>query len=355
MEAFVSRKKRKLSPDTSTNRHIRNAFDEDSTDVKLATLASLYPGLEQVILLETLITSNGSVEEATQNLAIYVDERQPPGQKVVGYQSSLHSAFGLEKKISRAATKKGQTLHLYSLEDVAAHTPCSIIHNFLPAEEANGLLLELLAEAPSYERQAFKMFENVVYSPHTASFYVESLEEKKKHQTEYLYQGGYLNVGDLKVLGICSQLQDVRELLPQMRAVSARVEEAVNKEVEKRIKSHYPGGQKLQYQSPERWKPNCAFVNCYDGGRESVGYHSDQLTYVGPRAIIGSISLGVAREFRVRKVVAKDDNPERDKVRDNSRADAEGQVAIHLPHNSLLVMHAEMQEEWKVSWLVGLS
>lgn len=31
------------------------------------------------------------------------------------------------------------------------------------------------------------------------------------------------------------------------------------------------------------------------------------------------------------------------------RADAEGQISIHLPHNSLLVMHAEMQEEWKHS------
>ena len=30
-------------------------------------------------------------------------------------------------------------------------------------------------------------------------------------------------------------------------------------------------------------------------------------------------------------------------------SDAAGQIAIHLPHNSLLVMHAEMQEEWKHS------
>ena len=71
----------------------------------------------------------------------------------------------------------------------------------------------------------------------------------------------------------------------------------------------------------------------------SVGYHSDQLTYLGPRAVIGSLSLGVAREFRVRKVVARDANDD----------DAEGQIAIHLPHNSLLVMHASMQEEWKHS------
>jgi hypothetical protein len=89
----------------------------------------------------------------------------------------------------------------------------------------------------------------------------------------------------------------------------------------------------------------------------SVGYHSDQLTYLGPRAIIGSISLGVAREFRVRKVVAKDEQPEEGSPKKvdsaakqlTDRADVEGQIAIHLPHNSLLVMHAEMQEDWKHS------
>jgi hypothetical protein len=93
----------------------------------------------------------------------------------------------------------------------------------------------------------------------------------------------------------------------------------------------------------------------------SVGYHSDQLTYLGPRAIIGSLSLGVAREFRVRKIVARDEDPEEKAdgpdenvtdAKDNTspdRADQQGQIAIHLPHNSLLVMHAEMQEEWKHS------
>jgi len=91
----------------------------------------------------------------------------------------------------------------------------------------------------------------------------------------------------------------------------------------------------------------------------SVGYHSDQLTYLGPRAIIGSISLGVAREFRVRRIVAQDDEKaeaETDDqpkagspIKSNDRGDLQGQIAIHLLHNSLLVMHAEMQEEWKHS------
>lgn len=32
------------------------------------------------------------------------------------------------------------------------------------------------------------------------------------------------------------------------------------------------------------------------------------------------------------------------KMANEDRADTEGQISIHLPHNSLLVMHAEMQE-----------
>ena len=132
-----------------------------------------------------------------------------------------------------------------------------------------------------------------------------------------------------------------------MRDVSSNVQHAVNNEIAIRIKYHYPDGKKLKYQSPHEWIPNAAFVNCYQGGSQSVGYHADQLTYLGPRAVIGSLSLGVAREFRVRKIVARDDEERADSK--NQRADAEGQIAIHLPHNSFLVMHAEMQEEWKHS------
>lgn len=148
-----------------------------------------------------------------------------------------------------------------------------------------------------------------------------------------------------------------------MRKVSTVVQQAVNDEIQRRIRDFYPDGRKLKYQSPEEWKPNAAFVNCYAGGAENVGYHSDQLTYLGPRAIIGSLSLGVAREFRVRRIVARDAAPLADeadaggdgfytdqtKRPDEGRANAEGQIAIHLPHNSLLIMHAEMQEEWKHS------
>ena len=181
------------------------AIEDDDTDIKLAILSSLYPSIDNSFLLDTLISAEGSVETASKTLSrsfTNVQEtkhEQKSPTKGVGYQSSL-SSWGLSKgdpsspRKRYKVTRKGQTLHLYSPEDVSAHTPCSIIHNFLPPYEANDLLKELLEEAPTFERQTFKLFDNVVTSPHSACFYVESLEERKRQQTEYLYNGAYLTV-----------------------------------------------------------------------------------------------------------------------------------------------------------------
>ena len=58
----------------------------------------------------------------------------------------------------------------------------------------------------------------------------------------------------------------------------------------------------------------------------------------------------MAREFRVRRILPQDrggDDGENDNDNDAPNPDAAGQISIHLPHNSLLVMHADMQEQWK--------
>ncbi|KAH8820080.1 hypothetical protein F5884DRAFT_37352 [Xylogone sp. PMI_703] len=347
MDAFVSRKRRRIttpSPDSADSESAAHTAhgdgDEESTDFKLALLSSLYPRMAQDALLDILLAHEGDVDKTAEALKNDASPRKRSSTSAaIGYQSSL-SAFSqpslsidsLSPKKRKLLSKKGQTLHLYTPEDVAAHTPCTIIHNFLPPEDANALLEELLAESETFEKITFKLFDNVVQSPHTSCFYVESLEEQARQKSEYIYNGGLLT--------------DVRQLTPQMRYISTRVTEAVNSEVQNRIKSHYPDGKKLKYQSPLPWSPNAAFVNCYTGAAESVGYHSDQLTYLGPRAIIGSISLGVAREFRVRRIVPSDESST---SKSKEASDAQGQIAIHLPHNSLLVMHAEMQEEWKHS------
>jgi hypothetical protein len=204
MDAFVSRKKRKLSsPDSATTIQdvsALNAPDDESTDFKLALISSMHPYIEQQVLLDVLLAHQGSVEAALTSLK----SSDSPPRKVsaaTGYQSSLSSFIAKSDasegsaKRAKLLSKKGKTLHLYDPADVAAHTPCSIIHNFLPAEEANALLEELLKEAPSFERMTFKLFDNVVQSPHTACFYVQSHEEVQSQTTEYLYNGALLTVG----------------------------------------------------------------------------------------------------------------------------------------------------------------
>ncbi|KAJ2985192.1 hypothetical protein NUW58_g3569 [Xylaria curta] len=337
MDAFLRGAKRKPSDIAQAS---TRDDEDDSTEMKLALLASLFPSIPYEVLLDTLLANDGSVDRAASSL---LDSRTAlkkshGATSTVGSQTSLRSftskpstteGTAIAKK-PKLLSRKGTTLYLYDPKDIEEHTPCSIIHNFLPQEEANDLLREMLNESKSFGKVTFKLFDNVVQSPHTSSFYLATEAEVNMQRHEYYYYGG--------------RLDDVRRITPQLLRVRPKVQEAVNKEVDARIKTRYPHGKKLRYQCPDRWTPNAAFVNCYNGPQESVGYHSDHLTYLGPRPVIGSLSLGVAREFRVRRVVPKDaDN----KLVDD--ANAQGQISIHLPHNSLLIMHAEMQEEWKHS------
>lgn len=217
MDSFISRKRLKPNPShrfnvatTSTsvteNHEVSlEEEEEESTDLKLATLASLYPGHSHEALLEYLIAANGSIDAVNQALQPSARQISLKRPSLVGVQTSLapfrtplDSEEGAVQKKSRNLTKKGQTLHLYSPEDIAEHTPCSIIHNFLPQEEADELLRELLQEASTFERQIFKLFDNVVQSPHSACFYVDSLEEEKRQKNEYLYNGSFLTVGSYR-------------------------------------------------------------------------------------------------------------------------------------------------------------
>jgi alkylated DNA repair dioxygenase AlkB len=355
MDAFVVRKRKRhddrlqsTSPPLAAPALSGPAPAEDeSTEFKLALLASLHPDLDETSLLEALLAADGSIQEAANYLSHsqLPSSRKPPANSSIGYQSSLTSyriSSGDARPAKKPLVRKGKTLYLYSPEDIEAHTPCSIIHNFLPSQQANALLSQLLDEAPTYRSIEFKLFDRVVTSPHTFSFYVNSLAEAEEQKTEYIYDGRRVEASPsaCKPLAITNTTQDVRQSPSEMLNALPQVEDTVNNEIRRRIKMFYPDGKKLKYQSPHAWKANTAFVNCYDGPQEHVGYHADQLTYLGPRAVIGSLSLGVAREFRVRKIAASDDE---------ERADAQGQISIHLPHNSLLIMHAEMQEEWKHS------
>ncbi len=69
------------------------------------------------------------------------------------------------------------------------------------------------------------------------------------------------------------------------------IEKVVNEEICKR--ERYPlewGGNGTDGQC---WRANVAAANCYEGAKETVGFHSDQRTYLGPYPTIASLSLGM--------------------------------------------------------------
>lgn len=121
------------------------------------------------------------------------------------------------------------------------------------------------------------------------------------------------------------------------------------------------------------WTPNVAAANCYRGAKEvryaansrldagltphsrigqSVGWHSDVLTYLGPMPTIASLSLGVARPFRLRPF-APSSGPA--SSTDSTTPATTRTLEISLPHNSLCIMHAGCQEVFKHSIPVSVA
>jgi hypothetical protein len=202
MDAFLRGAKRKSS--SITQEPTQHDEEEDSTEVKLALLASLFSSISQEALLDALLANDGSVKQVASSL---IDgqadpKKRPRSATTVGSQTSLRSfasrssvVEGTESpKKTRLLSKKGTTLYLYDPVDIAEHTPCSIIHNFLPPDEANDLLREMLEESTSFEKATFKLFDNVVQSPHTSSFYVATEADVNVQKHEYFYNGARLTV-----------------------------------------------------------------------------------------------------------------------------------------------------------------
>jgi len=172
MDGFLSRKRQH---DHHPSLQVQSSEDDEegSTELKLALLSSLCPGVSQDILLDALLECEGSVDKASAILSPELDQLPPKKQKTagVGHQSSLTSLVKRESNGEilslKSLTKKGKTLFLYSPQDIENHTPCSIIHNFLSTEDADTLLHELLGESPSFSKETFQLFDRTVESPHT--------------------------------------------------------------------------------------------------------------------------------------------------------------------------------------------
>ena len=75
---------------------------------------------------------------------------------------------------------------------------------------------------------------------------------------------------------------------------------------------------------------NSVLLNYYRDGRDSMGWHSDDETELGEEPLIGSVSLGATRRFRMRH-----------------KADPRLQMAWDLPGGSYLEMGGALQRHWR--------
>ncbi|GJJ71923.1 hypothetical protein EMPS_04280 [Entomortierella parvispora] len=215
---------------------------------------------------------------------------------------------------SSSSTPRIKPLILYKPEDVAKNCPCTLIFNVLPKDLSNRLLKVMLEDSETWNRNRWWLFERMVESPHKTSYFADR-EDDLEEVAGWTYNG---------------RKQDPpRQFLPEMNEAKMIVRDIVNDLRKSRTIHPY------EVQGP--WKCNVAAVNHYAHSKESVGWHADKLTYLGPRPTIGSLTLGATRFFRIRKVVPDAKNPDT----------ASQMISIALPHNSLLVMWPPMQEEWK--------
>ncbi|KAI0063462.1 hypothetical protein BV25DRAFT_1824569 [Artomyces pyxidatus] len=214
---------------------------------------------------------------------------------------------------------------------VAEHTPCTLHPSVLPPELACRVLYTMLDQARDWQRNKWWLFDRLVESPHRSSFYTRSeLGQNEEVEAWRKITRAWYN-------GRESEAPTV--FPPAMEEACKIIEKAVNEELHKRTRfplewggdPSEPGGENVV------WRANFAAANCYEGAKESVGFHSDRLTSIGPYPTIASLSLGTPRVFRLREVIPVDEADKR----------AARTYNIPLPHNSLLIMHASTQERFK--------
>lgn len=255
-----------------------------------------------------------------QKLTVPASSASTTAKPVVNLMQVLRSPPTSKSSVSRLPP-----LTLSNPPMVAEHTPCTLHTSILPPELACKLFYFMVDLSQSWKRNRWWLFDRVVESPHRTSFFVRKQSEGHSwHEAaQYWYNG---------------RPTDPPDAFPDLMEEACHyIENIVNEDMLKRGRlpfewaGHQPG-EKL-------WHANVAAANCYEGAKESVGPHSDQLTYLGPYPTIASLSLGTTRTFRLREVVPSDEVSERQARTFN----------VPLPHNSLIIMHAATQESYKHS------
>ncbi|KGB78423.3 hypothetical protein CNBG_4261 [Cryptococcus deuterogattii R265] len=194
--------------------------------------------------------------------------------------------------------------------------PLTLIDQPLPPSLASALYLLMLEEAKCWGANRFFIAGKEAKSPHKTGFYRK--------------EGGGYGGGKYYYAGV---EQGPAKVYPALLTRAAEiVEKMVNEELRKR--------QRFGPEWAGEWKANVCGANHYECSRSSVGWHADQLTYLGPYTTIASLSLGTSRAFRLRETAPSDPAFI---VNDKPPCTYE----ITLAHNTLCLMNAGCQERYK--------
>ncbi|KAJ1978605.1 hypothetical protein H4R35_001830 [Dimargaris xerosporica] len=229
---------------------------------------------------------------------------------------------------------------LFHPDDIAARLPCRLIHGFLPTSLADQLLRYLLNEAPSWPRRTWYLAERLVSSSCRTVLYMAPQDANTKplqgpadskpptnSKNDWKSATAHGAIGYYHDDGSPAQCLPFNDLMDRARRlVEAKVNELL-------ATHNGPAGQ-----ASGLWKANAIVGNSYQGSAQGLGWHNDKLTRIGPAPTIASLSLGVTRQFRIRRIPTTYASGIREPTYD-----------VDLPHNTLLVMMPPMQEQYQHS------
>lgn len=216
----------------------------------------------------------------------------------------------------------------------------TLVENALPEDLASRLFVRMVEASTGsgqgdhepWKRNKWYLVDREVESPHTSAFFVETDSEASDDSN--WKQDSYNKAATHWYNG---EFRQALPFLPEMNEARSLVAAFVNTLLNARERNE------MEWVRGD-WRPNAAAANCYKGAHESVGWHSDQLTHLGPYPTIASLTLGCTRPFRLRPFSPTSlPSTSSSTIRNPSMRTLE----ITLPHNSLLIMHGGTQEVFK--------
>ncbi|WVR03945.1 hypothetical protein IAU60_000944 [Kwoniella sp. DSM 27419] len=273
---------------------------------------------------ETKTSKQSSSQDVAQTLQPLNDEVSSTSRKsskdAIDLLAKLRHASDATAGNPKAKAAPQPPVLLTSQAAIDSHSlPLSILESPLPPSLASALYLAMMEESESWERNKFYLAGKWVESPHTTTVYKRA-------------GGGYGGTPGGRYFYSGTELEEPKEYIPLLQKAADLVEAAVNKSLKQR--------KRYAHEWAGAWRANVCGANRYDGAKSTVGWHADQLTYLGPYTTIASLSLGTPRAFRIRET-----DPVNSSFASSSKPIRTYEVT--LGHNSLCLMNAGCQERFK--------